>query len=219
MQSFSARFKRAEAATKAAFSRADASIASLPDATINPHRGLGALIVSAASNAAFDPSAESHRIGKRLTDDVSAALAEIDQAERDGKTFEAISDYLKGHRPLPDNIDTTLAAHAKQVKAASNAGLLDAAAVAADLDRYTTEAMAEIKRIKNTFGASTESAAKVVAAKAVLESYKRAGLTKSADAASIRLTRLKGVHFHRFAGQMPQVKSPRLPARIRRSSV
>jgi hypothetical protein len=219
MQSFSARFKRAEAATKAAFSRADAAIASLPDATINPHRGLGALIVSAASNAAFDPSAESHRIGKLLQGEVGSALAEIDQAERDGKAFEAISDYLKGHRPLPDNIDTTLAAHAKQVKAASNAGLLDAAAVSADLDRYTTEAMVEIKRLKNTFVASTESAAKVVAAKAVLESYKRAGLTKSAAVAELRFARLKGIHNHRYDGRMPQPKGPRLPARIRRSAV
>jgi hypothetical protein len=217
MQSFSARFKRAEAATKAAFSRADASIASLPDATINPHRGLGLLIVTAASNAAFDPAAESHAIGKRLQDEVVSALSELEQADIDGKAFEAISDYLKGHRPLPTDLDTTLTAHAKQVKAAANAGLLDAQAVAADLDSYIGEAQAELNRLKSTFVASTESAAKIVAAKAAMTAYSRAGLTKSAASAEVRFARLKSIHNHRFDGQMPRPKGPRLPARIRRA--
>jgi hypothetical protein len=219
MQSFSARFKRAEASVKSAFSRADAEILSLPDVTINPHRGLGALIVSAAANSAFNPSAESHRIGKRLNDDVNAALSQLNAAQADGEALEAVSAYLKGVRPLPDDIDAALASHAKQVKASSAAGLIDAQAVAADIDRYISETMLELKRLKGTFVASTESAAKIVAAKATAAAYRRAGLTKAATVAELRVARLKGVHFHRFAGNMPQAKSPRLPARIRRASV
>ena len=113
------RLSRAEHATKAAFAKADAQIALLPDASIRKGSGLGMLMLSAAAHASFDPAAEADKISKSLADEVDAALQEIEQADIEGAALAAVADFLKGHRPLPDNVPDDLVAHAKAVKAAS----------------------------------------------------------------------------------------------------
>ena len=205
------RLSRAEHAVKAAFARADGVIAAMPDATISKHRGLGALIISAAHNAAFDPAAAAHSIAKTLQADVDAALDEINQAELEGEHLKAVADFLAGRlHALPDDMPTDLAAHAKGVKNAAAAGLVDAKAVAADVSRYTSEAQSEIKRLKSTFVDSTKSAVRVVSAKAAVAAFTRAGLPDSVRKAEVRLTRLKGIHKYRFTNygdpSLPRVR-------------
>jgi hypothetical protein len=179
----------------------------MPDASINKSRGLGMLVISAASNAAFDPTAQANAISKTLADEVDRALEEIEQAEATGKHLEAVADFMVGKRSsLPAGIDVSLAAHAKHVRHAHQAGLLDAEAVAADVRRYVNEALAEVSRLKTTFCASTRSAVRVLSAKAYVAANKRAGLPRAVSKAELRLKRLQGIHRFRYDSGAPRIR-------------
>lgn len=196
--STSSRARHIEGALRKAFAAADASLASIPDSTIRKGGSLGSLIISAAHNSAVDPREQAFQIGKRLESDVEAALSLLDAASAEGKALEAVAAHLETGARLPDDIDTALAAHAKQVRAGHLAGLLDGVAIAADIRRSIEQASNEVKRLQNTLAASSRSAARVVGAKAVQTAYTRAGLVKSAETAALRVTRLQALHRAKF---------------------
>jgi hypothetical protein len=195
MRSASQIINAAEKKADIAFTLADARAKSIKHIKVTSASPLGTLIQALAINGDVHKSVAD--IESELLQEVSDAVAMLDEALKEADNLLMVADYLDGAIPRLDVHDFNLMAQAKCVREAHLAGIIDASAIAADIRRYINEATAEVKRVQAKWAPAALSGAKV-AGQNIRAKALAAIDDPKAEYAAQKLVRLRAVHSWRY---------------------
>lgn len=160
---------------RASFKSFDAALARIETVDINPTQSLGQMLAQVAS--VKDPKEVAQALGKKLLDSVNAGIDTIQKAGQEIADLELAAKYLiTGDNAVANRIkDFNINAHAKTVRAASDAGLLDAKMIATKIAFYVSEAKQSLEHLNSKLIPQVKSAADIAITRAHWISAKKYG--------------------------------------------